>query len=152
MNLVHSITCLDKPLDVPKSRTHERHGTPKWLSKASCPKRPSTTFSYLQSCSRPLSMYENSMICTNSRNTMLIMWRVFTPCTRCHRVLLSLSALLILCPLLFVYSLITLCPLCLGYLVITIQDHLWRLLGRHTTMGLVLLYLVYSQVSTVVRI
>ncbi|CAM9095530.1 unnamed protein product, partial [Laminaria digitata] len=30
------------------------------------------------------------------------------------------------------------------------QDHLWELFARHTTMTLILLYLIYSQVSTVV--
>lgn len=31
------------------------------------------------------------------------------------------------------------------------QDRLWELFARHTTMTLTILYLVYSQVSTVVR-
>ena len=30
------------------------------------------------------------------------------------------------------------------------QNHLWELFARHTTMTLIVLYLVYSQVSTVV--
>lgn len=32
------------------------------------------------------------------------------------------------------------------------QDRLWELLARHTTMTLIILYLVYSQVSTVVSV
>lgn len=83
---------------------------------------------------------------------MLIMWRVFTTCTRCHPALLSLHSLLILCLLFLVYSLPTLCLLCLGYVVIPVQDDLWGLFARHMTMSLILLYLIYSQVSTVVRI
>lgn len=32
------------------------------------------------------------------------------------------------------------------------QNQLWGLFARHTTMSLIILYLVYSQVSTVVRL
>lgn len=32
------------------------------------------------------------------------------------------------------------------------EDRLWQLFARHTTMTLIILYLVYSQVSTVVSV
>lgn len=34
--------------------------------------------------------------------------------------------------------------------VSSLQNHLWQLFARHTTMTLIILYLVYTQVSTVV--
>ena len=67
-------------------------------------------------------------------------WKVSITCARYRRVLISQSALL------------PMYPRCLGYVVIPRQEHLWGLFARHTTMSLILLYLVYSQVSTVVRV
>lgn len=45
-------------------------------------------------------------------------------------------------------------PLCFPFFcsLAYLQNHLWQLFARHTTMTLIILYLVYTQVSTVVSV
>lgn len=48
------------------------------------------------------------------------------------------------------FALVRVCVLVGAFVLVFSQNRLWGLFARHTTMSLIILYLVYSQVSTVV--
>ena len=48
------------------------------------------------------------------------------------------------------FALVRVCVLFGAFVLVFSQNRLWGLFARHTTMTLIILYLVYSQVSTVV--